>query len=362
MSGAQSAREEARKGRVEQLNVLAAFEASKPVKFKVHNNPGGYPLKKAECKKATSSGKKVEFEQETIFLDGALNGYVETVNDCIGAGVDVHAVDADGMTALHKACLENYLPMVCSLLDKGADPNRQDNDWWTPVHAAAHGGHWRILNKLFDKGGDPTMVNCEGDLPIDLVGDARTEKVVSQQMKNHGVDPTDEDSVNAIRDKSRDALLEDIKEAIPKGLDLNKTYAPGGATFLHIAACNGYLDVCQYIMEQKGVNPSIGDEAGNTPLHLAVFFMQYETVMLLVAKGADLRATNNLRQKPIILAEDDTMIRLLTALEKKLDASKEMSSAKSKPKYSGSISRQSRKVKGDQSRKDAKGESQQMFN
>lgn len=42
------------------------------------------------------------FLQETIFLDAAYNGLVETVNDCLTAGVDVKAVDADGMTALHR--------------------------------------------------------------------------------------------------------------------------------------------------------------------------------------------------------------------------------------------------------------------
>lgn len=362
MSGAQTAREEARKGRVSQLSVLTDFQAGKPVTFKVHNNPTGYKLAKKDCATAPSTGKRLDFDQETIFLDAAYNGLVETVNDCLTAGVDVKAVDADGMTALHRACMENYLPIVSSLLSKKADPNIQDNDWWTPIHAAAHGGHWRICNLLFNSGADPLSVNCEGDLPIDLVGDTRTEKVISGEMKKDpfNVDVTNEDEVNALRNSSKVRMMEDLQAMVPEGLDLNKTYAPMGATMLHIAACNGYLDVCQFILEQKGVNPNVGDDEGNTPLHLAVFFMQYETVMFLVAKGADLRARNNLKQKPIILAEDQTMIRLLTALEKKLDASKELGkSGGSKPKYTGSISRQSRKQKGDMSRKDAAFESKQ---
>ena len=39
--------------------------------------------------------------------------------------------------------------------------------------------------------------------------------------------------------------------------------------------------------------------------------------MYLVAKGSDIKLVNKLNQKPIILSEDQTMIRLLTALEKK---------------------------------------------
>jgi hypothetical protein len=42
----------------------------------------------------------------------------------------------------------------------------------------------------------------------------------------------------------------------------------------------------------------------------------------LVAKGADLQQRNKLNQKPIVVSEDQTMIRLLTALEKKSEAAR----------------------------------------
>lgn len=178
-------------------------------------------------------------------------------------------------------------------------------------------------------------------------------------MENQGVDVKDEDAVNEIRDKMKNKMLDDMKEAVKQGADLNKTYE-SGATWLHVAACNGYLEVVQFLMDQPSINSNIGDEDGNTPLHLAVQFQQYECVMYLVAKGADLRARNNLRQKPIILAEDQTMIRLLTALEKKVDASAAMGGG-AKKKYTGSISRSNRANKGNKSRKDRQGEAGQAY-
>lgn len=354
-----SAREEARRGRIAQLEVLKQFEAGKPVTFKVHNNPAGFKLSKAQTKPSSKKGgPRVNFEDETIFLDAAINGALEEVNDSLTKGVDVHAVDADGMTALHRACIENYLNIVSSLLAKDADVHKQDNDWWTPLHAAAQGGHWRICNMLVNNGADPLAVNAEGDLPIDLVGDQKVEGIIQREMEGQGINVNDDESVQKVRNTQRDKMMDDMKEAVKSGIDLNKQYE-NGATWLHVAACNGYIEILQFLLEQPKINPNVPDDEGNTPLHLAVFFQQYECVMYLVAKGADLKARNKLLQKPIILAEDQTMIRLLTALEKKTEAGK---IDKTKKKYTGSISRSTRANKGQQSRKDKAHEGKLNFN
>jgi len=320
----------------------------------------GYKLSKAQVKPAAAKGgPKVVFEKPLVMLDAAVNGQIDQVNDCLTDGVDIHASDADGMTALHRACMESYLNIASSLINKNADLTVADNDWWTPLHAAAHSGHWRICTLLLNNGADPLAVNAEGDLPIDLVGDTKVEGILSREMENQGVDIKDEDKINELRDAMKHKMLEDMKQAVADKADLNKKYQCG-ATWLHVAACNGFLEVVQFLMDQQSINPNIGDEDGNTPLHLAVQFQQYESVMYLVAKGADMRARNNLNQKPIILAEDQTMIRLLTALEKKVDASAAVQGG-AKKKYTGSISRSSRANKGNKSRKDRQGEGSQAY-
>ncbi len=48
----------------------------------------------------------------------------------------------------------------------------------------------------------------------------------------------------------------------------------------------------------------------------AVHFLEYECAMHLMNAGADIRAVNTLRQRPIIMTDDTTMIRMLTAFEK----------------------------------------------
>jgi hypothetical protein len=117
-----------------------------------------------------------------------------------------------------------------------------------------------------------------------------------------------------------------------------------GATLLHIAAANGYLDVLQLLLDVPGINPNLQDENGETPLHCAVSQNQYECVLQLWGKGADHMAVNNLRQKPIVCSEDQTMIRLIQALEKKSGSARKEASGAGPKKYQGSISRRGRKV------------------
>ena len=44
---------------------------------------------------------------------------------------------------------------------------------------------------------------------------------------------------------------------------------------LHAATCEGYLDVCQFLIE-NGMDKDLKDSLGNTPLHTAAYHGQSE--------------------------------------------------------------------------------------
>ena len=112
---------------------------------------------------------------------------------------------------------------------------------------------------------------------------------------------------------------------------------------MHIAASCGYKDVIDFIGKQDGIRMNPKDKEGNTPLHLAVYFSHYDAVLALLSHGADVSARNNLNQKPIVLSEDETMIKLLAALDTK--KSDDDVNGISKNAHIGTISRSTRAKK-----------------
>lgn len=133
----------------------------------------------------------------------------------------------------------------------------------------------------------------------------------------------------------------------------NKKNAEGAAP-LHIAACNGYMKSLKKLCKTPGIDVETKDPEGNTPLHLASFFQQYEAAMVLVGAGASMDARNSHNERPIVLTEDTTMIRLLTALEKK--AKVEAPKSNLQRSRVSSIRHSSRARKAEKQKKDAKAE------
>lgn len=207
------------------------------------------------------------------------------------------------------------------------------------------------------QGSKPTAINAEGDLPIDLVSDPKVEKIIQREME---LLELDEAKIEALRSSNASRMLADMQELVRSGGDLNRRLEHG-ATYLHVAACNGFTPVVVYLLAQPSTDPNVADEEGNTPLHLAAFFQHYEVVMHLASGGADLSVRNRLQEKPIVITEDETMIRLLSALDKKIKASL-LVPASGPRRYAGSISRGGREKMRASVKKDLTAECKELGN
>jgi hypothetical protein len=82
-----------------------------------------------------------------------------------------------------------------------------------------------------------------------------------------------------------DYLNDIIDELLEEGRDIDELHDyPGlvcGMTWLHYASSNGNLDMVQYLIN-KGANPNVNNDYGETPLFMACQAGHFEVVLLLL--------------------------------------------------------------------------------
>ena len=85
--------------------------------------------------------------------------------------------------------------------------------------------------------------------------------------------------------------IEDVKEWLTDGNDVNSKCIDSGWTPLHVAARYGVKEAAELLIK-KGANINITTgkrpSVGKTPLHLAAWAGHFDIVEILIAKGADL--------------------------------------------------------------------------
>ncbi|KAL7040502.1 hypothetical protein ACKWTF_000412 [Chironomus riparius] len=74
----------------------------------------------------------------------------------------VHAVDRDGYTPLHKAAYNNNYELAQLLFKYKADPNKKTEYHWTPLHSACKWNNSRMAALLLQHGAD-INARSEGD-------------------------------------------------------------------------------------------------------------------------------------------------------------------------------------------------------
>lgn len=205
----------------------------------------------ASCLAATFSAD-VSAQQDVRLVIAARAQDAARMRELLGAGVDVNAARADGVTALLWAAHWDQLEAADLLLAAGADPNDTAPTGAGALVVAAHSGHGELAAWLLDQGADPNAAGA-GYAPLHaavLRGDA---ELVSALL-DHGADP--------------DARL---ARGTPHAR-YGKLYALemrlAGATPFFLAAQYGFADVMRRLAA-AGADPRAGLEGGVTPLMAA---------------------------------------------------------------------------------------------
>ncbi|XP_072539982.1 protein phosphatase 1 regulatory inhibitor subunit 16B isoform X2 [Salminus brasiliensis] len=286
----------AQKRRAQQLKQWAVYEKG------MHNRKWKTDKQRESVNHgiALVSHKRVTFAINVALLEASARNDLGEVKYLLKNSVNPDLCNEDGLTAMHQCCIDNYEDMVQLLLSRGASVNAQDNELWTPLHAAATCGHTGLVKILIQHGADLLAVNSDGNMPYDLCEDDPTLDIIETAMANRGIT---QEMINETRAAMERKMLADIRNILHKGEDINQ-HDSQGATLLHIAAANGYMQATELLLEGKA-KMDLKDSDGWQPLHAAACWGQRNIAELLVSHGASLNAKTYMEETPIDLCEDD---------------------------------------------------------
>ncbi|KAI3941957.1 hypothetical protein MKW98_009167 [Papaver atlanticum] len=156
--------------------------------------------------------------------------------------------------------------LLHQLLKKGEDPNETDNSDRTALHLAAAKGSKNCVVLLLDYQADPNSRDSEGNVPLWEAIVGKHDSVV-KMLKDNGGNLSSGDvgrfACIAVEQNSQDLL----QKIIENGGDV-KVPKSDGTTALHVAVCDGNIDLVRFLLEQ-GCDIDKADVHGWTPRKLA---------------------------------------------------------------------------------------------
>lgn len=213
---------------------------------------------------------------------------------------NINYVDNDGYSALHYACGKGTRDIVKMLIAHNADVNLTSNRGVTPLHLAAKTGNKEIIKILVDEGADINATDDSGESAMIYgIKAGKTEAV--RFMKELGADVTIAD--NEGRTAVDYANIKGMTGMIESLLDASESHTDSfGNTPLHQSCYNGHSESVKTMLKNPDIEVDAANDAGDTPLSIAVGEGNLYIVELLLEAGADANRQNNSGESLLHLA------------------------------------------------------------
>ncbi|MGL4676611.1 MAG: ankyrin repeat domain-containing protein [Brevinema sp.] len=259
----------------------------------------------------------------------------------------IYSVRGDGNSLLHIAATRPNGGIALYLIQKGADINRLNQAGRTPLHIAAQHNNISVANiliqqkaslRIYDKFGQTPLwiANIKGfPTMLQILAKAQnTQEPLSpsiQQKKRQvaGLNPPNLFDLheNFVYKLSKSGPItntpwhkalfnigfQETKKLIELGMNQNYPDRKG-QTALHIAALYDNTLALEYLLSLSLTDLNVGDNFGNTPLHIAAEKASSNTVKLLINNGYNVHQTNKSGWTPLfqaVLFKNSDVVRYL---------------------------------------------------
>jgi ankyrin repeat protein len=255
-------------------------------------------------------------DKASPLLTTIINGHFDLANELLDRGANPHLAAENGVTPLY-AVLNNvwapkslypgpkayqqqkltYLELMKTLLEKGADPNvRLTKKIWYQAYNSDFAG--------VDESGATPFWRAAYSSDVDAM----------KLLVAYGADPNIPTIRPAGRPRAGDVTrtVEDVSllppvptggPAVPPLLAATGVgYGEGFAANSHRYAPTGFLPAIKYLVEELHADVNAVDHEGNTAIHNAASRGDTESILYLVAKGADVTRVNREGKTPVDLA------------------------------------------------------------
>lgn len=202
---------------------------------------------------------------------------------------NIDQADGNGMTALMMASRDGALPIVRLLLKAGANPSAADREGRTALHWASWSGNALVADALLDAGADINAQNREGQTPLMSMILARRSDAALRLLKRadavlamadrEGRTAMDLAAANSMPDVLS-GLMDRLRQSSEESSFLGRLQGSRqsihlskdryGASALHQAARQGDAETLLLILEASAVDVNERNDAGETPLLIAV--------------------------------------------------------------------------------------------
>lgn len=225
----------------------------------------------------------------------AMDTNVNTLRLLLEKGASPDTPFERGYTPLMLTAWTGRVEFTRALLEHNAQVNfriGEDSSFapgFSATTYAAYFGHAEVLQTLADFGASLSQPTKSGSMPINLVKDVATLRVMLQHRKRFDLNHQDEDGNTLLHESVRrgDGSHDLVKLLINSGASLNIQNG-NGLTPLTIAARNNDKDIVQSLLAETDIDLNIQSVRYGGPLQQAAVNSNFDILKMLVEAGADL--------------------------------------------------------------------------